>query len=170
MSVIEIELANHVNNILDLIANGKEKIVIFAAPGDGKSSLIALLKEQLASSDINWYIEEGENLMSVPYITAVSFVEDIADQFTNKAAIYFNEGTTEYEDMKDLDFEPDAVYVLRYSREYKEAVTGITFVGDDRPFHEYTTEQRRQKWLRIQEDPTTTFDSISELEEWHTNV
>lgn len=104
-------------NIIRL-ARKNSGIMIYALPGEGKSTMMHKLEEDLPKT-WNFY-RWGEWPVRKPFIYELSHIDPGSSKF--------------------LWPDYDIIYVLHYSREYKEAVTGIRLGDGYRPFKDYTRE------------------------------
>lgn len=97
------------------------RIVIFAHPGSGKSLILSKLMEKYEGTKWNFYDGVSHNAIKIPFVYVSFHVEIIPDA--------------------------DIYYILQYSEDYKEAVTGIKFTDNfPRPIREYA---RAADWYKI---------------------
>lgn len=116
------EYLMHYRNLVNIMKRHK-RIVVYALSGEGKTTLLRTLKEKYEPEGWNFY-DFGEVEYKEP------FVYELPHAFLPK-----------YTDAI-LPEEYDLVYVIQYSREYKEAITGVSFGDEYRPLSEYVRKMK----------------------------
>lgn len=115
------EYLMHYRNLVNIMKRHK-KVLVYALPGEGKTTLLRALQQKYP--DWNFYDFGEENLLKEPYIY------ELPHAFLPKYANV------------SLPTDFDLIYVIQYSREYKEALTGVSFGDEYRPMSDYVRKQK----------------------------
>jgi len=130
----------HIRNISNMMKRHK-RILIYALPGEGKSTILRELKTKYP--EWTFYVFGREVKYKEP------FIYELPDAFLPE----------EYENALP---EFDVIYCLQYSREYKERITGVSFGDVYRPMHDYLKEAKYQRAKNIN-IAGKKFKNLSEL-------
>jgi len=113
----------HFRNLSNIMKRYK-KIAIYALPGEGKSTIIQMLKEKY-EPEWNFY-DFGTGDYTEPY------VYELPEAFLPEA-------------LEEVLPPVDIIYGFQYSREYKESISGITFGDMYRPLSDYLREMKYER-------------------------
>lgn len=116
------EYLMHYRNLVNIMKRHK-RIVVYALSGEGKTTLLKTLQEKYEPEGWNFYDFGGVEFKE-PYIY------ELPHAFLPKY-----HGAT-------LPTDYDLVYVIQYSREYKEALTGVSFGDEYRPMSDYVKRMK----------------------------
>lgn len=111
------EYLMHYRNIVNIMKRHK-RILVYAMPGEGKSTLLRGLEKKF-SDEWNFYEFGYSDEFIEPFIYELSFAflpEDSNITIPEKF---------------------DLIYSIQYSKEYKEAVSGVSFGDEYRPLADY---------------------------------
>lgn len=143
------EFKERLDELLSLIRSGKyTRIAVFSVPGEGKTTLIEAAGRELGD-DSGWNIysweESSVEFIKIPYVLSIIDPEtDIFDAYPEKA--------------------PEIIYVLSYSDEYKQRMTGVD-IGPGKTFREHARFKRDLVYQTFARNVKTTVSSLPELKE-----
>ena len=118
------EYLMHFRNISNIMKRHK-RIMVYALPGEGKTTILKALQEKYKSEGWNFY-DFGENIIEEPFIYELPHAD-----------------IPKYSPIKLPKF--DLIYVIQYSKEFKEALTGISFGEEYRPMADYVKMMKYKK-------------------------
>jgi GTPase SAR1 family protein len=119
------EYLMHFRNISNIMKRHK-RIMVYALPGEGKTTLIRALHEKYEPEGwhfYNWGINQG---IKEPFIYELPHID-----------------VPKYAKIELPTF--DLIYVVQYSRDYKEALTGVSFGDEYRPMADYVKKMKYNK-------------------------
>jgi hypothetical protein len=117
------EYLMHYRNIVNIMKRHK-KILVYALPGEGKTTLLRAIKEKFEPDGWNFYDFGVNEELKVPYIY------ELPHAFLPQYAGI------------ELPTDFDLIYVIQYSREYKEDLTGVSFGDEYRPMSDYVKRMK----------------------------
>ena len=117
------EYLMHYRNLVNIMKRHK-RILVYALPGEGKTTLLRALQEKYEPDGWNFYEFGTAEEYKKP------FVYELSHAFIPKYASV------------SIPEKFDLIYVIQYSREYKEAITGISFGDVYKPMSAYVTEMK----------------------------
>lgn len=117
------EYLMHYRNIVNIMKRHK-RVLVYALPGEGKTTLLRALEEK--------YTPEGWNFYDF------GIVEEFKEPFIYELSHAFIPERASVTIPKKFDL----IYVIQYSREYKEALTGVSFGDVYKPMSAYVTEMK----------------------------
>lgn len=118
------EYLMHYRNLVKIMKRNK-RIVVYALSGEGKTTLLRTLQEKFEPEGWNFY-DFGATECVEPFIFELP--EAFLPKYTDAVLPKF-----------------DVLYAIQYSREYKEAVSGVSFGDVYRPLSDYMKEMKYQR-------------------------
>ena len=118
------EYLMHFRNLSNIMKRHK-RILVYALPGEGKTTLLKALHEKFEPEGWNFY-DWGDTMVEEPFIYELPHA-DIPVHAGIELPVF------------------DLIYVVQYSKEYKEAITGVSFGDEYRPLADYIKKMKYKK-------------------------